>query len=70
MAGRSRTTKINFDKGQFYLFCDEFTNYYDVQVGIDAFELLTALGYKVLVLDHEESGRAFISKAFLKKLNL
>jgi Fe-S oxidoreductase len=31
-------------------------NYYDVQVGIDAFELLTALGYKVLVLDHEESG--------------
>jgi Fe-S oxidoreductase len=47
-----------------------FTNYYDVQVGIDAFELLTALGYKVLVIDHEESGRAFISKAFLKKLNL
>jgi Fe-S oxidoreductase len=52
------------------LFCDEFTNYYDVQVGIDAFELLTALGYKVLVIDHEESGRAFISKGFLEEAKL
>jgi Fe-S oxidoreductase len=51
------------------LFCDEL-NYYDVQVGIDAFELLTALGYKVLVIDHEESGRAFISKGFLEEAKL
>lgn len=50
-----------------YLFCDEFTNYYDVSVGIDAFELLTKLGYDVLVIDHEESGRAFISKGFLEE---
>lgn len=50
-----------------YLFCDEFTNYYDVSVGIDAFELLTKLGYEVLVIDHEESGRAFISKGFLEE---
>jgi Fe-S oxidoreductase len=49
------------------LFCDEFTNYYDVQVGVDAFELLTQLGYQVVVVKHEESGRAFISKGFLKK---
>jgi FAD/FMN-containing dehydrogenase/Fe-S oxidoreductase len=62
--------KSTFDKGQLYLFCDEFTNYYDVQVGIDAFELLTALGYKVLVIDHEESGRAFISKGFLEEAKL
>jgi Fe-S oxidoreductase len=29
------------------IFCDEFTNYYDVSVGIDAFELLSKLGYEV-----------------------
>jgi hypothetical protein len=32
------------------------------------FELLTALGYKVLVIDHEESGRLLSLKAFLTKL--
>jgi FAD/FMN-containing dehydrogenase/Fe-S oxidoreductase len=63
-------SKSTFDKGRLYLFCDEFTNYYDLQVGIDAFELLTALGYKVLVIDHEESGRAFISKGFLEEAKL
>ncbi|TRX43029.1 FAD-binding and (Fe-S)-binding domain-containing protein [Flavobacterium restrictum] len=51
--------------GKLYLFCDEFTNYYDVEVGIDAYELLTHLGYEVIVIDHEESARAFISKGFL-----
>jgi Fe-S oxidoreductase len=50
-----------------YLFCDEFTNYYDVSVGIDAYELLTKLGYEVLVIEHEESGRSFISKGFLEE---
>lgn len=56
-----------FVNGQVYLFCDEFTNYYDVQVGIDAFELLTQLGYEVLVIEHEESARAYISKGFLEE---
>ena len=50
-----------------YLFCDEFTNYYDVSVGIDAFELLTTLGYEVVILNHEESGRAYLSKGFLEE---
>ena len=53
--------------GKVYLFCDEFTNYYDVSVGIDAFELLTALGYEVIMLNHEESGRAYLSKGFLEE---
>lgn len=53
-----------------YLFCDEFTNYYDVSVGIDAYELLTKLDYEVLVIDHEESGRAFISKGFLEEAQI
>jgi hypothetical protein len=47
-------------KRKVVLFCDEFTNYYDVSVGIDAFELLTKLGYEVV--DHEERN---ISKGFL-----
>jgi FAD/FMN-containing dehydrogenase/Fe-S oxidoreductase len=53
--------------GKVYLFCDEFTNYYDVSVGIDAYELLTKLGYEILVINHEESGRAYISKGFLEE---
>ncbi|MBC7605596.1 MAG: FAD-binding protein [Burkholderiales bacterium] len=60
--------KINTNiNGKVYLFCDEFTNYYDVSVGIDAFELLTELGYQVEIVNHEESGRAYISKGFLEE---
>ncbi len=50
-----------------YLFCDEFTNYYDVSVGIDTITLLEKLGYRVLIVSHSESGRSFISKGFLKE---
>jgi hypothetical protein len=50
-----------------YLFCDEFTNFYDVTVGIDTVTLLEKLGYKVLIVNHSESGRSFISKGFLKE---
>lgn len=56
-----------FKNGKVYLFCDEFTNYYDVAIGINAIQLLTNLGYKVLIVDHEESGRSAISKGFLDK---
>ncbi len=56
-----------FPNGHVLLFCDEFTNFYDVSVGIDTYELLTNLGYQVLVIDHQESGRAFISKGFLEQ---
>ena len=55
----------NTKNGKVYLFCDEFTNYYDVQVGIDTVQLLQKLGYQVEIIDHEESGRSFISKGFL-----
>ncbi|MEQ6124209.1 FAD-linked oxidase C-terminal domain-containing protein [Pseudotenacibaculum sp. MALMAid0570] len=50
-----------------YLFCDEFTNYYDVGIGKDAVILLERLGYKVEFTQHKESGRSFISKGFLKE---
>ena len=64
---QAKAQKQKFPNGKVYLFCDEFTNYYDVSIGIDAFELLTELGYKVEIVDHEESGRAFISKGFLEE---
>jgi len=64
---KKQTENKFFQNGKVYLFCDEFTNHYDVSVGIDAYELLTELGYEVLITDHEESGRAFISKGFLEE---
>jgi FAD/FMN-containing dehydrogenase/Fe-S oxidoreductase len=62
-----RLQNDSYLNGKVYLFCDEFTNYYDVSVGIDTYELLTSLGYQVMVIDHEESGRAYISKGFLEE---
>ncbi|RXP61938.1 FAD-binding oxidoreductase [Lutibacter sp. HS1-25] len=61
----NKLQKGTFKNGEVYLFCDEFTNYYDVNIGIDAIELLTKLGYKVRIVKHEESGRSAISKGFL-----
>ena len=50
-----------------YLFVDEFTNYLDAQIAFDTYDLLSALNYKVLFVNHEESGRTFISKGFLEQ---
>lgn len=50
-----------------YLFIDEYTNFYDVQIGIKTVKLLNALGYSVKWKDHSESGRACISKGLLKE---
>jgi FAD/FMN-containing dehydrogenase/Fe-S oxidoreductase len=52
-------------KGKVLFFADEFTNYYDVEAGIAAIRLLTALGYEVILPDHVESGRAALSKGLL-----
>lgn len=56
--------------GKVLLFCDEFTNYNDVPVGEAAIKLLAGLGYDVLIPDHAESGRTFISKGLLKKAKM
>ena len=50
-----------------YLFNDEFTNFYDAEIGIDAVILLEKLGYEVKKIAHDESGRSHISKGFLKE---
>ncbi|SDL23054.1 FAD-binding and (Fe-S)-binding domain-containing protein [Kriegella aquimaris] len=48
------------------LYIDEFTNYLDVDLGKDAIEVLTRLGYQV-ELFYAESGRTYLSKGFLKQ---
>ncbi len=48
-----------------YLFCDEFTNYNDVEIGIKSIQLLSRLGYEVEMIQHDESGRAAISKGLI-----
>ncbi len=50
-----------------YLFCDEFTNYNDAEIGIKAIKLLTTLGYEVIIPNHEESGRTWLSKGLVRK---
>ena len=52
-------------QGKIYLFCDEFTNFYDVDIGIDTLEFLSLIGFKPLMVAHEESGRSAISKGML-----
>lgn len=54
-------------KGKVFLFCDEFTNYNDVEVGKKAIHLLTALGYEVHIPKHLESGRTYLSKGLVKE---
>jgi Fe-S oxidoreductase len=54
-------------RGKVYLFCDEFTNYNDTEIGIKAIQLLERLGYEVIIPEHIESGRAWLSKGLLRK---
>jgi len=64
---KKRQNRVEKPIKSVYLFVDEFSNYLDVEVAFDAYELLTRLNYKVLFVNHEESGRTFISKGFLEQ---
>ena len=50
-----------------YLFCDEFTNYNDTETGIKAILLLEKLGYEVVIPEHVESGRTWLSKGLIRQ---
>lgn len=50
-----------------HLFCDEFTNYNDVEIGKKAILLLESLGYEVIIPQHLESGRTYLSKGLIRK---
>jgi FAD/FMN-containing dehydrogenase/Fe-S oxidoreductase len=60
-------TTHNPQQKSVYLFCDEFTNYNDTTIGIKAINLLEALGYKVIIPEHLESGRTWLSKGLVRK---
>jgi Fe-S oxidoreductase len=49
-----------------YLFVDEFTNFMDSELALDAFVLLSRLNYDVKIIDQLDSARVQISKGFLK----
>jgi FAD/FMN-containing dehydrogenase/Fe-S oxidoreductase len=50
-----------------YLFCDEFTNYNDVEIGKKTILLLESLNFEVVIPEHLESGRTYLSKGLVKK---
>jgi FAD/FMN-containing dehydrogenase/Fe-S oxidoreductase len=57
-------------KGKVYIFCDEFTDYNDVEIGQKMIFLLQKLGYQVELPDHLESGRTYLSKGLVKEAQL
>ena len=64
---QKQASKPPYPNGKVYLFCDEFTNYNDVEIGQKAVLLLNALGYEVLLPNHLESGRTYLSKGLVKE---
>lgn len=64
------SSAVEKSKRTVYLFNDEFTNFYDVEIGKDAVYLLTKLGYNVEIIKHDESARSYISKGFLKEAKI
>lgn len=65
-AKHQREEKKEF-KRKVYLFCDEFTNYNDTEIGIKTILLLERLGYEVIIPTHKESGRTWLSKGLIRK---
>jgi FAD/FMN-containing dehydrogenase/Fe-S oxidoreductase len=64
--GRISTPPLGLSRNV-YLFCDEFTNYNDVEVGKKAILLLQKLGYEVAIPNHLESGRTYLSKGMVRE---
>ena len=63
---RNANQSRSFPNGRVYLFCDEFTNFNDAEIGIKAIQLLNRLEYEVVIPKHVDSGRAQISKGLLR----
>jgi Fe-S oxidoreductase len=53
-------------KGKVFLFCDEYTNFNESEIGVKAIQLLTRLGYQVEIPQHLESARTYISKGMIR----
>jgi FAD/FMN-containing dehydrogenase/Fe-S oxidoreductase len=61
------STPTPADTKKVYLFCDEFTNYNDIETGVKAILLLEKLGYEVTIPEHLESGRTWLSKGLVRE---
>ncbi|WP_323788984.1 FAD-binding and (Fe-S)-binding domain-containing protein [Psychroserpens sp.] len=48
-----------------HIYVDEFTNYLESEIANDVQVLLESLNYKVIYINHLESGRSYLSKGFL-----
>jgi FAD/FMN-containing dehydrogenase/Fe-S oxidoreductase len=66
ISGFLKNNEAHFNK-KVYLFLDEFTSYNDSEIGVKAVKLLKKLGYQVVLVEHEESGRSALSKGLLEK---
>jgi FAD/FMN-containing dehydrogenase/Fe-S oxidoreductase len=64
-AKRTKQNGGDVKNGMIYLFADEFTNFYDVEVGKKAILLLEKMSYEVKLAPISDSGRAYISKGML-----
>ena len=64
---KNDSNSANRKERKVYLFCDEFTNYNDTAIGMAAVKLLERLGYAVIIPEHIESGRAWLSKGLLRE---
>ncbi|MBY0482515.1 MAG: FAD-binding protein [Chitinophagaceae bacterium] len=64
--GKNKKTLNTASNKKLYLFCDEFTNYNDTNIGIKTILLLNRLGYEVVIPKHLESGRASLSKGLIR----
>jgi FAD/FMN-containing dehydrogenase/Fe-S oxidoreductase len=65
-AGNSHAPSATPSAKRVYLFCDEFTNYNDVEIGKTSILTLEKLGYEVVIPKHGPSGRPQLSKGLLK----
>jgi len=63
---RKKSATGTANKGRVYIFCDEFTNYNDAEIGKKAVKLLEKLGYEVVIPEHLESGRTWLSKGLVR----
>lgn len=67
LKGHTPLQPVGRRNGRVHLFCDEFTNYNDLDAGIATVELLELLGYEVVLPAHVESGRASLSKGMVRR---
>jgi len=67
-ASRTKSSSGNaIIKDKVYLFCDEFTNYNDVQIGQQCVLLMERLGYEVCIINHPDSARTYLSKGLIRE---